>query len=364
VNNEPLVSVLIPTYNRAEYLDDCLYSTLVQDYKNCEVYIRDNDSSDNTKEIVEKYRPLFKDFTYYRYKRNDTNVGFRDNMIHGTKECRGKYSIILMDDDFLCSRTAVSSMVQALEATKKTSLTVSQSETYRQGEMDLSAKEIINHGKEIVSHSEFKTISGEYYFLNSWTVYGPICLSSVMFDTKKLLASPWEKWTHNSAIDVNLYHAISPGNNIAIIEDPLTYYRLHETQDIHVFPVEDAMSSHSRIMLWYKYAKEKRVASSTSLFIWRLKTVILKDSGPIKWLSNRKPPILNKFISWLRGYNLLHYFVLRYLNPQMIKYDYAVAIKCPNLFIRIFKKTMLHLRRITSRLILRIDRALHNPDEK
>ena len=172
-NDIPLVTVMIPTYNRAKYLDDCLYSVLVQDFKNCEIFIRDNNTNDATQDVIKKYKPLFKEFSDFRYKKNDFNEGFRDNMINGTKESNGKYCLILMDDDFLCSSNAVSSMVKALQLSKNVSLTVSSIDTYIQGEMDLSVKEIIDKGKENISHSEFKTISGEHYFLNSWTVYKP-----------------------------------------------------------------------------------------------------------------------------------------------------------------------------------------------
>ena len=160
---------------------------------------------------------------------------------------------------------------------------------------------------------------------------------------------------------MNLYHAISLGNNIALIEDQLAYYRAHETQDINLFPFEDATNSHSRIMLWYDYAKEKQIASRLSLFIWRLKTVMLKDGGIIRWLNNRKTPQLNKFIDWLRSYNYLHYFIIKYFNPQMIKYDYEMKMQCINPFIRIFNKIIIRIRKIVSKYIFQIDRVFHDP---
>ena len=361
--NDPLISIMIPTYNRASYLDDCLYSVLVQDYKNCEIFIRDNNSSDNTKEIIDKYRPLFNEFSDFRYKKNDFNEGYRDNMINGTKESNGKYCLILMDDDFLCSSNAVSSMVEALQSSKNVSLTVSSIDTYIQGKMELSVKEIIDNGKKNTLHSNFRIISGNEYFLNSWTVYKPLTLSSIIFDRDKLLASPWEQWTENPAIDVNLYHAISPGNNIALIEDTLAYYRLHETQDINVFPLDDATNSHSRILLWYEYAKQKKIASKISLFIWRLKTVMLKDTGPIRWLNNRKKPQLNNFFSWLKDYNYLHYFIIKYFNPQVIKYDNEKLVKKNNTLIIFFNKVMIRIRNLISKYIIFIDKIAHDPSK-
>ena len=42
IENQPLVSVVIPTYNRPDYLSDCVTSVLNSDYKNIEIIVVDN----------------------------------------------------------------------------------------------------------------------------------------------------------------------------------------------------------------------------------------------------------------------------------------------------------------------------------
>jgi glycosyltransferase involved in cell wall biosynthesis len=54
-NNEPLVSILIPTYNSAKTIKECLESTKTQTYINLETIVIDNHSSDETRSIAEKY---------------------------------------------------------------------------------------------------------------------------------------------------------------------------------------------------------------------------------------------------------------------------------------------------------------------
>jgi len=51
---EPLVSVIVPTYNRRDLIGEALNSVLSQTYRNIEIVIVDDGSSDNTKEYVEK----------------------------------------------------------------------------------------------------------------------------------------------------------------------------------------------------------------------------------------------------------------------------------------------------------------------
>ena len=52
----PLVSIVIPTYNYANYLSRALQSILDQTYKNWEILIIDNNSKDGTDNMVKDYK--------------------------------------------------------------------------------------------------------------------------------------------------------------------------------------------------------------------------------------------------------------------------------------------------------------------
>lgn len=56
INNEPLVSVIIPNYNHARFLDERIQSVLNQTYQNFELIILDDKSTDNGLEVINKYK--------------------------------------------------------------------------------------------------------------------------------------------------------------------------------------------------------------------------------------------------------------------------------------------------------------------
>ena len=57
--NQPLVSVILVTYNSEKYLDNCLKSVFKNKYSNFETIIVDNNSSDNTQSIIKEYKKKY-----------------------------------------------------------------------------------------------------------------------------------------------------------------------------------------------------------------------------------------------------------------------------------------------------------------
>jgi len=91
----PLLSITIPTYNRADFLDYSLevHIPLVREY-NIQIYISDNASTDFTKKIVEKWQ---KKYPLIHYFHNETNVGPDKNFELALKYPKTDYVWLLGD---------------------------------------------------------------------------------------------------------------------------------------------------------------------------------------------------------------------------------------------------------------------------
>ena len=96
-----LLSLCIPTYNRAKSLANCLNSIKIAQKFACntevEVCISDNASDDNTKEIVQRFQKDIK----IKYLRNNENLGFARNAIKTVSSASGEFSWLIGDDDLI-----------------------------------------------------------------------------------------------------------------------------------------------------------------------------------------------------------------------------------------------------------------------
>jgi abequosyltransferase len=100
-DNLPLLTIAIPTYNRAAKLDKCLAQIFEQLDTNdgrVEVLVSDNCSPDHTGEIVSKH---IREGRKIRYIKNRENMGIDFNVSQCYKEASGKFAVAFGDDDTL-----------------------------------------------------------------------------------------------------------------------------------------------------------------------------------------------------------------------------------------------------------------------
>ena len=101
----PLVSMVIPTYNSEKFIELCLHSTKNQTYKNIEIIIVDKGSKDYTISIAKKYTD--KVFVVPAKERSEQKN-------YGAKKAKGKY-LYFVDSDFILEPTVIEEAVSECE---------------------------------------------------------------------------------------------------------------------------------------------------------------------------------------------------------------------------------------------------------
>lgn len=93
---KPLVSIVVPSYNHASYIEKCIECIKNQDYDNYELIVIDDGSTDNSPEILSELQKK-----YGFYLKLNKNQGLVKTLNFGLKEiAKGKYFTICASDDF------------------------------------------------------------------------------------------------------------------------------------------------------------------------------------------------------------------------------------------------------------------------
>lgn len=110
-NDTITVSILLPTFNRATLLPECIESVLNQTYQNWELIIADDGSSDDTPDISQKLQELD---SRIKYNRNQVNVGLPQNRNISLSLASGDL-IWFIEDDMILKNDCLEQLIETWE---------------------------------------------------------------------------------------------------------------------------------------------------------------------------------------------------------------------------------------------------------
>lgn len=98
----PKVSIILPLYNSEKFIEECVKSLLNQTFKDYELIILDDRSTDRTREILKKMDIIF--------IKNESNLGFSRNINKGINKAKGEY-IMIADHDMVYEKNYLKKML-------------------------------------------------------------------------------------------------------------------------------------------------------------------------------------------------------------------------------------------------------------
>ena len=158
MEKNPKVSVVIPTYNSARFIVETLESVFAQTYRDYEVIVVDDGSTDNTKEVLKPYMSRIR----YIYKENGGPASARNV---GIKNARGEY-IAFLDSDDLWLPEKLEKQIRYFE---------------EHPEIGMVFADCIRFGEEVsnTSRNDTKQLISNDMFVNIWW-YNIVPTSTVM----------------------------------------------------------------------------------------------------------------------------------------------------------------------------------------
>jgi glycosyltransferase involved in cell wall biosynthesis len=105
MNTNPLITIGIPVYNVAAYIEQCLLSALDQTYDNLEILIIDDKGTDHSIDIVQNMMSTHPRGASIRIISNSSNKGVGESRDIALMNAKGEYFYFLDSDDYIAENT-------------------------------------------------------------------------------------------------------------------------------------------------------------------------------------------------------------------------------------------------------------------
>ena len=211
-DKRPLVSVVIPVYNCAEYIGECIDSVVEQTYDNIEIIVVNDGSKDESEKIIKNKKKKYRNILYY--KQRNKGVSAARNL--GISKAKGKY-ITFVDADDLVGKYLVERLVNQITCTHPECIIVSKP-TQKINEFE---ERVLGHKKPVV-----KSMSSDQALIKLLYPYGIDNGPCAKLYPTALLKKNLFNIDLSIAEDLELnYRLIKSSKIIKVLNEKLYFYR-------------------------------------------------------------------------------------------------------------------------------------------
>ncbi len=303
------VSIVIPSYNHAFYLQQRFESITAQTYKDWEAIIIDDQSTDNSVEIITKFIEKNPNFKVKHFIVNDTNSGSGYYAWQkGIKLAETKYIWIAETDDYSES-TFLEELVNILDQNDKIALAFCGSNYVENDEIIYDST---NRIKDLnVEKREYKVIDNSVFFnkmpFETYITNG----SSVVF-RKQNLEIPATIFTNRQCSDIFLWSYLLEKSSFAFLNKNLNFFRRHEgstSSYLQKNKLETIYHEKAEYLNYFDQTEKSNLFIEHYIkhYIWNNKKNFLNISS-IQNIQTDKNLKLQYF------YKLVHFFVSKFLR--------------------------------------------------
>ncbi len=227
---DPTVSVCMPIYNSAPYLKQAIDSVLMQSFKDFELLIVDDCSSDGSDKIASSYQGSD---PRVRFERNENNRGMVGNWNYCLGQARGVYIHFMFGDDYFVSPSALELQVKALNQHPDVSLVSSSRLIVDEAGKALDVWQGFRDLESADPQHVVQACLKLYYLKNGTLKFG--CLenyigepSAVMF--RKSQAGTGFNPEYKQLVDLDMWFQLLKYGRFHYTSEPLIAFRRHDAQ--------------------------------------------------------------------------------------------------------------------------------------
>ncbi len=266
MNNKPLVSVIIPNYNHARFLDERIQSVLNQTYQNFEVMILDDKSTDNSVEVINKYKDN-PHVSHIIVNEENTGSPFKQ-WNKGFELAKGEWIWIAESDDS-CEPEFLETLITHVD--NETSFVFSRSKR-----MDQDGVPVYENWQDELKESF--TMDGKQfiddYLRRKCIVWNA---SSVIFRRDNVFQIPTDYMGFRAAGDWLFWICLARLGKVSFVNNPLNRFRLHNSNTTQN-SIQSGLIKIERVRLYHfllsngyisrNYYKKIRKNDINNLFIY------------------------------------------------------------------------------------------------
>jgi len=241
----PKISIVTPSYNQGRYLEETILSIIHQDYPNVEHIIIDGGSTDETKEVIEKYR------SHLAYVVSEPDKGQSDALNKGFAKATGDIVNWLNSDDYYAPN-ALHTVAKAF-ANNDTHVAAGHTILFEEGGKQYNASPTLNKNQGLEYHLRFPNINQPSTFFRRKIMKEllPLNINLHYLMDREI----WLKYL--------LLYGI---NNVVTCDETLVYFRLHK--DSKSVSQEEKFDKEYATILCH-LAKHAKLSEIAELLTWR-----------------------------------------------------------------------------------------------
>lgn len=228
------ISVITASYNYAQYIEEMINSIINQSYRDWELIIVDDGSSDNSVEIIKSYCQKDSHIKFFQHE-NGENKGLKETLLLGIEHATGDWIAFLESDDYYAADNLLKK-AEIIQKHPEVKLIFNKVSFIWEKEIKTKTKEKFENTQKMLSKIEFpKNVFYKFDVDNIILTFSAVAvdaktLKSVDFNTPVDSLMDWWLWIH-----------LAYKNNFYYIDEELTHWRLHEKSYIRT----------SKRPLWY-----------------------------------------------------------------------------------------------------------------